>query len=86
MQDGGSNSDNQNDMDNSVTRKLKIAMARHDAKNPKGSNHATEPDLSEYGDEKNNEGEMKISSIHNGNAWDTISKRLKIKQPRRLSF
>mmetsp|Transcript_12649 Transcript_12649/g.19156 ORF Transcript_12649/g.19156 Transcript_12649/m.19156 type:complete len:617 (-) Transcript_12649:97-1947(-) len=78
------------DLDNSTSRKLRIAMARHDAKNPKGSNHGTEPNLSEYGDEENNDKkqgrERIMNSIHNGNAWDTISKKIKIKQPRRDSF
>lgn len=67
-------------------------MVKHDAKNPKvsSSNHATEPNMSEYGDDDNNNNEgrdrRQVSSIHNGNAWDAISKKLSMKQPRRLSF
>ena len=54
--------------------------------NPQRSSTHTDPDSSECGgDEKYDV--KKSSSIHNGNAWDIISKRFKKQQQAcRLSF
>ena len=71
-------------LDNSTNRKWKIALANREAKQgiTNKSNYATESNISD----SNEENDMGHSvSIHNGNAWDIISKKLK-KKPRRPSI
>ena len=76
--------ENSNALDNSVNRKWKIAMANREEKQgiSKKSNQATESNFADNYEE-NDQGNS--SSIHNGNAWEIISKKLN-KKPRRPSF
>ena len=82
-----------NELDNSMSRKLKNSLASRAAMNStsktsnKRASTQTDPDLSDEcgGDEECDI--KKSSSIHNGNAWDMVSKRFKKQQQtRRLSF
>ena len=72
-------SDDTNDLDNSMSRKLQTAMAKHDSKLGERTRKSSKKKEAKFE-------EQIPSSIHNGNAWDTISKKLNMKKERRLSF
>jgi len=74
---------NGDELDNSISRKLKLAMSLRDVKarsqHPNASNGSSNREMVEV---------KKPSSIHNGNVWDTISKSIqrKNKMSRRTSM
>jgi len=74
---------NGDELDNSISRKLKLAMSLRDVKarsqHPNASNGSSNREVVEV---------KKPSSIHNGNVWDTISKSIqrKNKMSRRTSM
>lgn len=86
LQQGGR--DEMNELDTSTNRKWKTVMKKLSAKKKSlnTSNHTTESKLSKKRYDFNDEQEMRMASIHNGNAWDSIVKKMKMKQPRRQSF
>lgn len=67
--------DEMNELDTSTNRKWRTVMKKRGSKKKSlnTSTHTTES-------------KMQMASIHNGNAWDSIAKKMKMKQPRRQSF
>mmetsp|Transcript_22692 Transcript_22692/g.25820 ORF Transcript_22692/g.25820 Transcript_22692/m.25820 type:complete len:640 (+) Transcript_22692:58-1977(+) len=74
-----SNQKNGDELDNTISRKLKLALASYDAKT--GSHHLTMSMPSSAANSHEMEEAKQIpSSVHNGNVWDTISKNIQRKQ------
>ena len=72
-----------NELDTSTNRKWRTVVKKMGAKKKASSRSAN---TSETGYDYDEEQDRRTVSIHDGNAWDSIVKKMKMKQPRRQSF